>query len=60
MSEEDYWAGWTWFWIFFIVFFLIIIIAVPWGYYSRSDYCGDELPPVRYSYRPSRVVEIEE
>jgi len=51
------WDGWWWFWIIFIIFFLIILITIPWWYYSRSDYNGDTLPPERYRYRPSRVVE---
>lgn len=53
------WNGWGWFWIFFIVFFLIILIALPWGYYRNSDYCGEYLPPERYQYRPSRVIVTE-
>lgn len=60
MADCDYnYNGWWWFWVFFIVFFFIILLTLPWWYYSRSDYLGEELPPERYRYRPSRVVEVE-
>jgi len=49
--------GWSWFWFVFIFFTFILIFSIPYGYYKRSDYCGDEPCPARYGKRPARLKE---
>lgn len=47
--------GWSWFWFIFFVFFLILMVSIPYAYYRRASYCGDEPCPDRYYKRPSRL-----
>jgi len=55
-SDDD---GWWWIFGFLIFFFLFFVIMV-FIFYSvrRPDY--EYLPPERFMYRPSRVLEVDE